>query len=109
MPHITSLTEKMGCVKMSGITYSTSSTVYPTKNYKLMDVANYTFITKGMSAKDRQRWFRRKQQSIFDMIEDIINNTLTNDWIKNPFLEDFVNIKEVPYGRYNPDSDYRGS
>lgn len=47
--------------------------------------------------------------SIFDLIEDVIANTITTSFADDEFFKDFVDIKEVPYGRYNSDSDYRGS
>lgn len=47
--------------------------------------------------------------SIFDLVEEVISNTMKSNWTEENFLKDFVEIKEVPYGRYNSDSDYRGS
>ena len=47
--------------------------------------------------------------NIFDLMEEVISNTIKSNWTEDNFLKDFVDIKEVPYGRYNSDSDYRGS
>lgn len=47
--------------------------------------------------------------TIFDLIEEVIDSTMKSNWINENFFNEFVNIKEVPYGRYNSDSDYRGS
>ena len=45
-------------------------------------------------------------------IIDIIDNIFTSfdfDSVIPKYYESFVDVKEVPYGRYNSDSDYRGS
>lgn len=47
--------------------------------------------------------------SIFDLIEEVIDSTMKSNWTDGNFFNEFVDIKEVPYGRYNSDSDYRGS
>ena len=41
--------------------------------------------------------------------QEIIDDTLKSNWTDGNFFNEFVDIKEVPYGRYNSDSDYRGS
>ena len=47
------------------------------------------------------------RKSLFDIIEDIIEDTLPD--IKDKFIDQMIDIKEVPYGRHNSDTDYRGS
>lgn len=47
------------------------------------------------------------RKSLFDIIEDIIEDTLPD--IQNKFIDQMIDIKEVPYGRHNSDTDYRGS
>ena len=49
------------------------------------------------------------KRTLFDLIEDIISDTMKSNWTNGNFFNEFVEIKEVPYGRYNSDSDYRGS
>ena len=49
------------------------------------------------------------KQTLFDLISEIIDDTLKSNWTDGNFFNEFVDIKEVPYGRYNSDSDYRGS
>ena len=49
------------------------------------------------------------KHTLFNLIEDIIADTIKTNWTDGNFFNEFVEIKEVPYGRYNSDSDYRGS
>ena len=49
-----------------------------------------------------------EKKTLFDLIEQIIDDTLPK-MRDLEFFNEFVDIKEVPYGRYNSDSDYRGS
>lgn len=50
---------------------------------------------------------RPSRESLFSLIEQLIDETLPK--AMNNFFEEFVDIKEVPYGRHNSDTDYRGS
>ena len=52
---------------------------------------------------------KEEKQTLFDLISEIIDDTLKSNWTDGNFFNEFVDIKEVPYGRYNSDSDYRGS
>lgn len=79
MPHITKYAEKIRCVK-------------PNFNTVLQRDLIRTCETKT---------------DLFSLIEEIIDNTLPK--VSSEFFNEFVEIKEVPYGRYNSDSDYRGS
>ena len=49
------------------------------------------------------------QLTIFKLLEDIVEDTMTSNLSDNTFFKDFVEIKGDTYGRYNSDSDYRGS
>ena len=44
-----------------------------------------------------------KTHTIYELIEETFESLLPK------YYESFVDVKEVPYGRYNSDSDYRGS
>ena len=79
MPRITKYAEKIKCVK-------------PNFNTILQRDLTRTCETKT---------------DLFSLIEEIIDNTLPK--VSSEFFNEFVDIKEVPYGRYNSDSDYRGS
>ena len=47
------------------------------------------------------------RKSLFDIIEDIIEDTLPQT--TSEFFNQMTDIKEVPYGRHNSDTDHRGS
>lgn len=47
------------------------------------------------------------RKSLFDIIEDIIEDTLPE--VTSEFFDKMIDIKEVPYGRHNSDTDHRGS
>ena len=47
------------------------------------------------------------RKSLFDIIEQIIEDTLPQ--VTSEFFDKMIDIKEVPYGRHNSDTDYRGS
>lgn len=47
------------------------------------------------------------RKSIFDIIEQIIEDILPQ--ATSEFFDKMIDIKEVPYGRHNSDTDYRGS
>ena len=47
------------------------------------------------------------RQTLFDIIEQIIEDTLPKT--TNEFFDKMIDIKEVPYGRHNSDTNYRGS
>jgi hypothetical protein len=64
-----------------------------------MELSQLTWSTA--TAKD--------QLTIFKLLEDIVEDTMTSNLSDDTFFKDFVEIKEDTYGRYNSDSDYRGS
>ena len=47
------------------------------------------------------------RKSLFDIIEQIIEDTLPE--ATSEFFDKMIDVKEVPYERHNPDTDYRGS
>ena len=117
MPHITKIQEKRQCVRTyddrlwemdrermyvhPSITKAAQQCVralqIPTRFYdqiKEMPV-NYSDYTS------------ENKQTLFDLISQIIDDTLPK--VSNEFFNEFVDIKEVTYGRYNSDSDHRGS
>ena len=50
---------------------------------------------------------RYPTENLLKIIEDIIDRTLPQTM--NEFFDQFVDIKEVPYGRHNSDTNHRGS
>lgn len=47
---------------------------------------------------------RYPTETLFQIIEDIIDRTLPQ--ITNEFFDQFVDVKEVPYGRHNSDTNH---
>lgn len=45
--------------------------------------------------------------TLFQSFEDYINKTIEQALKSSSPFEQFVDVKEVPYGRYNSDTDYR--
>lgn len=114
MPHITKYSEKMKCVRSrmkeiwsEDLKYKyvipegepAKVVVVPEKFYGIIQTlpSHYSDYTAG------------DKQTLFSLIEEIIDNTMKSNWTNGDFFNEFVDIKEVPYGRYNSDSDYRGS
>lgn len=118
MPHITKIQEKRQCVRtydnrlwemdrermyvhpsiIKAADQCVRALQIPTRFYdqiKEMPV-NYSDYTS------------ENKQTLFDLISQIIDDTLPK-MQDLEFFGEFVDIKEVPYGRYNSDSDYRGS
>ena len=50
---------------------------------------------------------RYPTENLLKIIEDIIDRTLPQTM--NEFFDQFVDVKEVPYGRHNSDTNHRGS
>ena len=117
MPHITKIQEKRKCIK-----------IYDDELWEIDRERMYVHpsITKAAQQCVRalqvpQRFYDQikempvnysdytseNKQTLFDLISQIIDDTLPK--ISDEFFNEFVDIKEVPYGRYNSDSDYRGS
>ena len=89
MPHIVKYKEKLelGVIKVEDIWKEDLD-----RKYKRVDPVQYL----------------QGQKNLFDLIEEIIERTLPKALNKKWFNE-FVDIKEVPYGKCNTDTNYRGS
>ena len=48
------------------------------------------------------------ESKMFTKLEEMINAAI-EEAMKTEWFDQFTDIKEVPYGRYNSDPDYRGS
>ena len=90
MPHIVKYSERIQCVKPN-----ISVTTWE-------DDLKYKYIRPLQEA-----YVKGNSHTVFDLIESIIEDLIPK--ASNEFFNEFVDIKEVPYGRYNSDSDYRGS
>lgn len=122
MPHITKYSEKMQCIKPdyldklwvedlerkyaripAGVTAAAQTAVRA--------LAIPPFMMDRLKELPQQYSYMTPEDkcSIFDLVEEVISNTMKSNWTEENFLQDFVDIKEVPYGRYNSNSDYRGS
>lgn len=89
MPHIVKYSERMRCVKPNITTLWEEDLKY-----------KYIQPIQEVYVQDDKR-------TVFDLIESIVEDLIPK--VSNEFFNEFVDIKEVPYGRYNSDSDYRGS
>lgn len=94
MPRIVKWQEKCKLVKVEPISWE-------------MDLERkYLRVPPGIST-DKFIDMRRPRETLFQLIEDIIDQTLPQ--VQDKFFNQFVDIKEVSYGRYNSDTDHRGS
>lgn len=131
MPHITKYEEKMQCIrkpvdalwtedlKRKYLPVSDDDRQYfpiPPAIKKAADatvraLAIPPFMYDRLKDLPQQYSYMTPQDkcTIFDLIEEVIENTMKSNWTDGNFFNEFVDIKEVPYGRYNSDSDYRGS
>lgn len=131
MPHITKYEEKMQCIKKpvdalwtedlkrKYLPVSDDDRQYfpiPPAIKKAADATVRALAIPekfyGMLAELPQRYSEYTAESkhtLFDLIEEIIDDTMKSTLTDGNFFNEFVDIKEVPYGRYNSDSDYRGS
>ena len=117
MPHITKIQEKRKCIK-----------IYDDKLWEIDRERMYVHPSIKNAAQQCVRalqipqkfydqikempvnysdYTSENKQTLFDLISQIIDDTLPK--VSSEFFNEFVDIKEVPYGRYNSDSDYRGS
>lgn len=122
MPHITKYSEKMQCIKPDYLDklwvedlerkYARIPTgVTAAAQTAVRALAIPPFMMDRLKELPQQYSYMTPEDkcSIFDLVEEVISNTMKSNWTEENFLKDFVEIKEVPYGRYNSDSDYRGS
>ena len=89
MPHIVKYSERMRCIK-------------PNITTLWEEDLKYKYIRPVQEA-----YVQNDKRTVFDLIESIVEDLVPK--VSNEFFNEFVDIKEVPYGRYNSDSDYRGS
>lgn len=89
MPHIVKYSERMRCIK-------------PNITTLWEEDLKYKYIKPIQEA-----YVQDDKRTVFDLIESIVEDLIPK--VSNEFFNEFVDIKEVPYGRYNSDSDYRGS
>ena len=89
MPHIVKYSERMRCIK-------------PNITTLWEEDLKYKYIKPIQEA-----YVQNDKRTVFDLIESIVEDLIPK--VSNEFFNEFVDIKEVPYERYNSDSDYRGS
>ena len=117
MPHITKLSEKRLCVRSPQVNYDDWSRdlelkyVRPVAEQAVRALAipeKFYDIVAELPQRYSE-YTSENKHTLFDLIEQIIDDTMKSNWTNGNFFNEFVDIKEVPYGRYNSDSDYRGS
>lgn len=96
MPHIVKYKERLelGVIKVEDIWKEDLDRKYTFGP----SISSNVYETKG----------RNLNLTLFNLIEDIIERTLPEALDKKWFNE-FIDIKEVPYGKCNTDTDHRGS
>ena len=117
MPHITKLSEKRLCVRSPQVKHDDWSMDLELKYVRPVAEQAVRALAipekfYSMVAELPQRYSEytaENKHTLFDLIEQIIDDTMKSNWTDGNFFNEFVDIKEVPYGRYNSDSDYRGS
>lgn len=121
MPHITKYSEKIQCIKppidklwkedLERKYVRIPEGVAEAAHTAVRALAIPPYMLKRLRKLPTQYSYMTPEDkcSIFDLVEEVISNTMKSNWTEENFLQDFVDIKEVPYGRYNSDSDYRGS
>lgn len=117
MPHITKFQEKRQCIKTSYDNWSIDRNrihVNPAIEKAAQQCVRALAISPEYLRQINKLptqysdYGYKEKKSLFDLIEQIIDDTLPK-MRDLEFFNGFVDIKEVPYGRYNSDSDYRGS
>lgn len=117
MPHITKLNEKRLCVRIPQVKRDDWSRdlelkyVRPVAEQAVRALAvpeKFYSVLEELPQRYSE-YTTENKRTLFDLIEDIISDTMKSNWTDGNFFNEFVEIKEVPYGRYNSDSDYRGS
>lgn len=94
MPRIVKWQEKYQLVKIEPVTWE-------------MDLQwKYVKAPPSISS-DQFIDMRCPRETLFNVIERIIDETLPQ--VQNELFDRFVDIKEVPYGRYNSDTNHQGS
>lgn len=119
MPHITKIQEKRQCVKMYSdeLWYLDRERMYVHPSIikaadqcvRALQIPQKFYDQVKEMPPQYSDYTTENKQTLFDLISEIIDDTLKSNWTDGNFFNEFVDIKEVPYGRYNSDSDYRGS
>ena len=117
MPHITKIQEKRQCVKMYSdeLWYLDRERMYVHPSIvkaadqcvRALQIPTRFYDQIKEMPPQYSDYTTENKQTLFDLISQIIDDTLPK--VSSEFFNEFVDIKEVPYGRYNSDSDYRGS
>ena len=97
MPRIAKWAERQQCVILKETKYVKAIKV--PDSYK--DIAA---AYKDVKYSDLQNL----ESIMFNKLEEMINAAI-KEAMKPEWFDQFIDVKEVPYGRYNSDSDYRGS
>ena len=118
MPHITKIQEKRKCIKIydDKLWIKDRERMYVHPNIKRIGEQCVRALQIPQKFYDQIKempvnysdYTSENKQTLFDLISQIIDDTLPK-MQDLEFFNEFVDIKEVPYGRYNSDSDYRGS
>ena len=114
MPHITKWQEKRQCVRPKEGLWSEDlklKYIRPVADQAVRALAvpeKFYSILEELPQRYSE-YTTENKHTLFDLIEQIIDDTMKSSWTDGNFFNEFVDIKEVPYGRYNSDSDYRGS
>ena len=121
MPHITKYSEKMQCIRKpidriwkedlelkykripEGVAAAAQTAV------RALAIPPYMFDRLQELPTQYSYMTPEDKCSIFDLVEEVISNTMKSNWTDGNFFNEFIDIKEVPYGRYNSDSNYWGS
>ena len=119
MPHITKIQEKRQCIKMYSdeLWYLDRERMYVHPSIikaadqcvRALQIPTRFYDQIKEMPPQYSDYTTENKQTLFDLISEIIDDTLKSNWTDGNFFNEFVDIKEVPYGRYNSDSDYRGS
>ena len=114
MPHIVKYAEKRQCVRPKEELWSEDlklKYVRPVAEQaaRVLAVPQQFYSVLEDLPTRYSDYTTENKRTLFDLIEDIISDTMKSNWTDENFFNEFVDIKEVPYGRYNSDSDYRGS
>lgn len=117
MPHITKIQEKRKCIKIydNKLWEADRERMYVHPSIKraaqqcvrALQVPQKFYDQIKEMPVNYSDYTSENKQTLFDLISQIIDDTLPK--VSNEFFNEFVDIKEVPYGRYNSDSDHRGS
>ena len=112
MPHIVKYQERMQCIKPKiweeDLQYKYVRPISQSAVRALQIPDRFMDIVKSFPTHYVD-YTPHDKCTLFNLIEEIIDETLSDRCKNSEFFNEFVDIKEVPYGRYNSDSDYRGS